>query len=147
MANDTLTLQEIFDTGGFLGQGWAFPPTFMNGTNSVALVKAEEDIKQSLEVLLSTALGERVMRSDFGADLHQQIFEPMDAAFQPFVTDIIRNAIILYESRITLNSVDVFMDQLNGKIELTINYTIISSNTRANIVYPYYLVEGTNVQQ
>lgn len=146
MANEK-TLQEIFDTGGFLGQGWSFPPTFTKGTNTVNLVKAEEDIKQSLMILLSTTLGERVMRADYGADLHQQIFEPMDAAFKPFVTDIIRTAIILYEPRINLDSVDVFIDQLEGRVELTVNYTIISNNTRSNIVYPYYLTEGTNVSQ
>ena len=141
------SLQEIFDTGGFLGQGWAFPPTFLKGPDNIQLVKAEEDIKQSLGILLSTTLGERVMRADFGADLHQQIFEPMDAAFQPFVEDIIRTAILLYEPRIELDSVDTFVDQLEGRVELTVNFTIISNNTRSNIVYPYYLTEGTNVQQ
>jgi hypothetical protein len=148
MANETsISLQEIFDTGDFLGQGWTFPPTFTKGTNTVELVKADEDIKQALHVLLSTTLGERVMRSDFGAGLDQQVFEPMDAAFQPFVTGIVRQAIILFEPRIDLDSVDVDSEPLEGKIILTINYTIISSNTRSNIVYPYYLNEGTNVSQ
>jgi phage baseplate assembly protein W len=140
-----LELQEIFDTGGFLGQGWSFPPTFVRGINSLVLVKAEEDIKQSLSILLSTSLGERVMRADFGADMNQQIFEPMDAAFQPFITDIIKTAIILYEPRVDLDSVDVFIDQPGGRVELTVNFTIVSNNTRSNIVYPYYLNEGTNL--
>ena len=144
MANEK-TLQEIFDTGGFLGQGWGFPPTFTRGANTVGLVKAEEDIKQSLGILLSTTLGERVMRSDFGANLNQQVFEPMDAAFQTYITSIISDAITNYETRINLDSVDVFVDPREGKIELTVNFTIISSNSRANIVYPYYLTEGTNV--
>lgn len=139
------TLQEIFDTGGFLGQGWSFPPTFVRGSNTLELVKAEEDIKQSLHILLSTTLGERVMRSDFGANLHQQVFEPMDAAFQAYVQSIISDAITNYETRINLDSVDVFADNEEGRIELTVNFTIISTNSRANIVYPYYLNEGTNV--
>lgn len=144
MANE-LTLKEIFDTGGFLGQGWSFPPTFIKGTNTVELVKAEEDIKQSLGILLSTTLGERVMRADFGADLHQQVFEPMDAAFPTFISDIIKQAIDLYETRVNYNSVDVNVEPLDGRIVLTVNYTIISTNTRTNIVYPYYLNEGTNL--
>jgi phage baseplate assembly protein W len=144
MANE-LTLQETFDTGGFLGQGWAFPPAFIRGLDTVQLVKAEEDIKQSLEILLSTTLGERVMRADFGADLHQQVFEPMDAAFSTFISDIISQAILLYETRIDLDSVDVDVEPLDGRIVLTVNYTIISTNTRSNIVYPYYLNEGTNL--
>jgi len=144
MANEK-TLQEIFDTGGFLGQGWSFPPTFVRGSNTLELVKAEEDIKQSLGIILSTTLGERVMRSDFGANLHQQVFEPMDAAFQAYVQSIISDAITNYETRVNLDSVDVFADNEGGLIELTVNFTIISTNSRANIVYPYYLNEGTNV--
>jgi phage baseplate assembly protein W len=144
MANE-IQLQEIFDTGGFLGQGWAFPPTFIKGINTVELVRAEEDIKQSLHILLSTTLGERVMRSDYGANLNQQVFEPMDAAFQTYVTSIVNDAITNYETRINLDSIDVAVDNEEGRIELTINFTIISSNSRANIVYPYYLNEGTNV--
>jgi uncharacterized protein len=144
MANEK-QLQEIFETGGFLGQGWSFPPAFTRAGNTLELVKAEEDIKQSLMVLLSTTLGERVMRADFGANLHQQIFEPMDAAFAPFVSDIVSDAIQTYETRITLDGVDVDVEPTEGKIVLTINYTIITTNTRSNIVYPYYLNEGTNL--
>lgn len=144
MANEK-ELQEIFDTGGFLGQGWSFPPTFVRGSNTLELVKAEEDIKQSLHILLSTTLGERVMRSDFGANLMQQVFEPMDAAFQAYVQSIISDAITNYEPRINLDSVDVFVENEEGRIELTVNFTIISTNSRANIVYPYYFNEGTNV--
>lgn len=145
MASDK-TIQEIFDNGGFLGQGWSFPPTFVKGgVNTLELVKAEEDIKQSLQILLSTTLGERVMRADFGADLKQQIFEPMDSAFGPYVTSIIRTAIVQYEPRINLDSVDASISAESGMIELTISYTILSTNNRANIVYPYYLTEGTNI--
>lgn len=144
MANEK-ELQEIFDTGGFLGQGWSFPPTFVRGSNTLELVKAEEDIKQSLHIILSTTLGERVMRSDFGANLFQQVFEPMDAAFQAYVQSIISDAITNYEPRVNFDSVDVFVENEQGRIELTVNFTIISTNSRANIVYPYYLNEGTNV--
>jgi phage baseplate assembly protein W len=144
MANEK-TLQEIFDTGGFLGQGWSFPPTFTRAGNTLELVKADEDIKQSLMVLLSTTLGERVMRADFGANLHQQVFEPMDAAFAPFVSDIVSDAIDTYETRINLDNVDVDVEANEGRIVLTISYTIVSTNTRSNIVYPYYLQEGTNL--
>ena len=69
----------------------------------------------------------------------------MDAAFGPFVSDIISDAIETYETRITLDDVDVNVEALDGRIVLTINYTIISTNTRSNIVYPYYLNEGTNL--
>ncbi|HTF04396.1 MAG TPA: GPW/gp25 family protein [Bacteroidia bacterium] len=138
-------LDEIFETGGFLGQGWSFPPTFTRSGNTLELTKAEENIKESLMILLSTTLGERVMLSDYGANLNQQVFEPMDAAFAPFVSEIVSDAIDTYEPRIDLEGVDVDVEPLEGRVVLTVNYTIISTNTRSNIVYPYYLNEGTNL--
>jgi phage baseplate assembly protein W len=146
MANEK-TLKEIFDTGGFLGQGWSFPPTFTRSGNTLELVKAEEDIKQSLQILLSTTLGERVMLSDYGANLKDQVFDPMDVSFQPLVTMIVKRAIVQYEPRVNLDGIDVTMEPNEGRIVLTINFTIISNNTRSNIVYPYYLTEGSNVEQ
>lgn len=144
---DTLSIQEALDNGSFLGQGWSFPPTFVRGSSSLILVKDTEDIQQSLRILVGTALGERVMRSDFGCNLDSKIFDPMEPAFNTLVTEIIRRAIILYEPRIELDSVDLFVDNLGGRIDITVSFTVISNNTRSNIVYPYYLNEGTNVEQ
>ena len=59
----------------FLGTGWSFPPTFSKAEKSVALVSGELDIKQSLEILVSTSMGERVLRSDFGCGIKTMSFE------------------------------------------------------------------------
>lgn len=140
-------IQEILDNGGFLGQGWAFPPTFIRGANTVILVKETEDIHQSLMILLSTALGERVMRADFGCNLDQQVFEPLSLAFQTFLSDLVRKAIERYETRIEINNIDITVDNLEGRVNILVVFTIITTNTRSNIVYPFYLNEGTNVEQ
>jgi hypothetical protein len=140
-------IQEILDNGGFLGQGWAFPPTFVRGANTVILVKETEDIQQSLMILLSTALGERVMRADFGCNLDQQVFEPLSLSFQTFLSDLVRKAIERYETRITIDNIDITVDNLEGRVNILVVFTIISTNSRSNIVYPYYLNEGTNVEQ
>lgn len=144
---DILSIKETLENGSFLGQGWAFPPTFVKGADSVVLVKELEDIRQSLGILLGTALGERVMRSDFGCNLDSKVFDPMEPAFNTLVTEIIRRAILLYEPRIELLGIDLFIDNLEGRVDITVNFLVISSNTRSNIVYPYYLNEGTNVEQ
>jgi uncharacterized protein len=141
------SIKEMLDNGSFLGQGWSFPPTFTRPTGAVLLVKEVEDIKQSLGILLGTALGERVMRSDFGCNLDSRIFDPMEPAFNTLITEIIRRAIIQYEPRVDLDSVDLQVDQLEGRIEIFVNYTILANNTRSNIVFPFYLNEGTNVEQ
>ncbi len=53
----------------FLGQGWGFPPEFTRSSHSVKMIAGEEDIRSSLEILLSTSIGERVMQPAYGADL------------------------------------------------------------------------------
>ena len=131
----------------FLGRGWGFPPEFRRGNNGVEMFEAEKDIQSSLEILLATALGERVMEPGYGCNLDKLIFEPLDTTFSTFITEQIRTAILLNEPRVVLENVDYFLRNLEGRIDISIDYTIISTNTRANLVFPFYLNEGTDIQQ
>ena len=131
----------------FLGRGWSFPPTFIKGGNAVDMLEAELDIKSSLVIILSTTVGERTMRPDFGCNLDKMIFESLDATFETYITEQIKIAILYFEPRITLDEVVYEADELNGKVDLTVHFTINGTNTRSNIVFPYYLNEGTDVTQ
>jgi phage baseplate assembly protein W len=131
----------------FLGRGWSFPPNFIKGGNAVDMLEAEADIKSSLIIILSTTIGERVMQPDFGSNLDKLIFEPLDTTFSTYITQLIRNAILYFEPRITLDNVTYETDELSGKIDITINFTINGTNNRSNIVFPYYFNEGTDVTQ
>ncbi len=131
----------------FLGTGWSFPPTF-HGHHwiGVEMVEKEHDIRESLEILLNTNLGERIMLPDYGSELQQYLFQPITNSRKYYIKDIIRSAIIKYEPRIKVN--DVIIDQkdyLDGVIRVNIKYTIKSNNTRFNLVFPYYKMEGTNI--
>jgi phage baseplate assembly protein W len=129
----------------FLGHGWAFPVNFENQGRGVAMAEAEEDIRQSINILLSTHLGERVLRPTFGWKREALIFEPLSTSFAAFLAHEIELAILFFESRIELNRVDfeVPTDQ-TGLIEIRLDYTIRVTNTRTNLVYPFYLDEATN---
>jgi phage baseplate assembly protein W len=131
----------------FLGRGWSFPPNFIKGGNAVDMLEAEADIKSSLIIILSTTIGERVMQPDFGSNLDKLIFEPLDTTFSTYITQLIRNAILYFEPRVTLDNVTYETDELSGKIDITINFTINGTNNRSNIVFPYYFNEGTDVTQ
>lgn len=131
----------------FLGRGWSFPPNFVIGGKSVDMLEGEEDIKSSLSLILSTTVGERVMQPQFGCNLDKLLFEPLDQTFETYITDLIKTAFLYFEARINLEEVTYNADQLNGKVDITINFTIIGTNTRSNIVYPFYLNEGTDVTQ
>jgi len=132
--------------GSFLGTGWAFPPTFDPVANTAVVSSDEADIRQSLQILLSTRLGERIMVPDYGCNLDEMVFEPMTTTFKTHLAEMVRTAILHYEARINLNSVTVDDTQeVNGVILLVLDYTIATTNSRFNFVYPYYLKEGTEL--
>jgi phage baseplate assembly protein W len=130
----------------FLGTGWGFPPSFDNTTNSVVMSSDEADIHLSLQILLATRKGERVMQPDYGCNLDEMVFEPMTTTFKTYISEMIKTAILYYEPRIDLNGVQVDDSQeTNGVILLIIKYTVRSTNSRFNFVYPYYKNEGTEI--
>jgi phage baseplate assembly protein W len=131
----------------FLGIGWKFPPTFDKESGSIMLVSEAEDIKESLEIILSTRKGERVMLADFGCDLHHLAFEAVNGNMIGRLRTMIIEAIAAFEPRITL--IDTIIDQsriVDGFLIVTLEYIINSSNTSSNMVFPYYLMEGSNVR-
>ena len=133
------------DNNSILGRGWAFPISFNRGSNSAQMVQDEEDVLQSLRILLSTIQRERVLEPDYGLDLVHIIFEPLSVTAAALLTRKIENAILDYEPRIELDNVDYVQDVENGRIDITLEYTILATNTRTNLVYPYYFNEGTDI--
>jgi phage baseplate assembly protein W len=130
----------------FLGRGWAFPPTFENQGRTLRMVEAEEDIRQSLQILLATRIGERVMQPQYGWERDALLFEPLSTSFASRLSSDIETAVLYYEPRVELNRVsfDRSTDR-EGLIEIRLDYTVSATNSRNNLVYPYYLDEATNV--
>ena len=130
----------------FLGTGWAFPPTFDPETGQVEMVSDVQDINESLNILLSTSLGERVMQPKYGCDMQEYVFEPLNSSLIGFIRDRVENALLVYESRIDVDRIDVTQadsfDLSEGKFLISIEYTIPGTNSRFNYVYDYYLNEA-----
>lgn len=134
-------------TDSFLGTGWSFPPTFDAGTGTVVMTSDEVDIQLSLQILLSTRQGERVMVPDYGCNLDKMVFEPMTTTFKTYISEMIRTAILYYEPRIDLNSVKIDDSrETEGVILIILDYTVRTTNSRFNFVYPYYKNEGTELK-
>ena len=126
----------------FLGIGWSFPPAFDKASGEVRMLKGEEDIKSSLEVLLSTRPGERIMQPLFGCNLDIMMFESLDTTLKTEMRDLIQKAILYFEPRIDVEKIELeTQDEQNELIHITIIYTVRSTNTRGNLVYPFYLTE------
>ena len=130
----------------FLGTGWAFPPAFESRTGGATLVSAEEDIRQSLRILFGTRPGERVMQPTYGCDLKSMVFEEITDSTVTDIKDIIERAVLFFEVRITLHAIEIDeSDWLDGVLRLVLDYTIRTTNTRSNLVFPLYLREGSGV--
>jgi phage baseplate assembly protein W len=130
----------------FLGIGWKFPPEFDRESNSVTLISEEADIKESLFILFTTRPGERVMQPEYGCDLSIINFEPTNTNLVALIEDNIQRSILYHEPRIILENVKVMTDRiLDGIVDVEIEYTVIKTNNRNNIVFPYYLIEGTDI--
>jgi uncharacterized protein len=130
----------------FLGTGWAFPPSFNNETKTIDLVSANEDIHQSLDILLSTSIGERVMQPRYGCNLNDYLFEPLNSSVIGYIKDLVEHAILFYEPRILADKIDVTpqdsMDIIEGRFTISVEYTIPETNSRFNYVYDYYKNEA-----
>ncbi|MBS1902211.1 MAG: GPW/gp25 family protein [Bacteroidetes bacterium] len=136
--------QEKIDRS-FLGIGWSFPPTFRREFYGVEMLHEEADVQSSLGIILSTITGERVMLPTFGANLQPYVFEPMNVPNIEMIKKIVHDALVYHEPRIIVNDVTATPDQQNGVLLIDVAYTIITTNTRYNYVYPFYVTEATNI--
>jgi phage baseplate assembly protein W len=134
-------------TKSFLGTGWSFPPSFSNQTLQTAMLSDEADIQSSLEILLSTRQGERVMRQDYGCNLDELVFEPLTTTFKTYIKDLVATAILYYEPRINVDKIDLDdTGELEGRISISIEYTVRATNSRFNFVFPFYKKENTEIK-
>lgn len=126
----------------FLGRGWSFPPTFDKSKREVFMLEGEEDIRSSIEILLTTELEERVMQPSFGWKRDRWLFESLTTTKATAIKKEVEDALLFFEPRIRLNSLRLLPgDKISGKVEIVIDYTVRSTNTRNNLVFPFYLSE------
>ena len=130
----------------FLGRGWSFPPKFSRSLRSVEMLEYEADIASSLEVLLGTMRGERVMLPQYGCNLDELVFENLDTRMKTLMADKIESAILYHEPRIELEKVQLDDSrELEGVVLIEVIYRVKTTNSRFNFVYPFYKLEGTDI--
>ncbi|SHJ38671.1 GPW/gp25 family protein [Aquimarina spongiae] len=130
----------------FLGVGWSFPPEFNRDAAAVKMISDEEDIQSSLEILLTTRLGERIMVPQYGCNLDELLFENLSRTLITYVSELIKSAILYHEPRIDVNRIDISeSDVLQGELFIKVEYTVRATNSRNNVVFPFYLEEGTDI--
>lgn len=123
-----------------IGTGWAFPPHFDPDSNTTAMAAGVEDINQSLYILFTTELGERVMQPNYGSALKSMLFESINEHFKTYMRMVLVRSITLYEARIRPLNIDFIADEtLEGRYLMHLDYIVVSTRQRNNFIFPFYL--------
>jgi hypothetical protein len=125
----------------FLGRGWKFPVA-VDAAGRIALSEYEDDVREAIRIILMTSKGERVMQPDFGAGLYDYVFASMNSTNLGRIQRAVEDALVKWEPRVQVTAVKVEPDQGElGKLLINIDYRVRATNTRFNLVFPFYLKE------
>ena len=128
----------------FLGRGFAFPLRVDPMSCRMEMADYEESIRQAIYIILMTRKGERVMRPEFGCDIHNDAFGKPDFETLSRISESVREALILWEPRIRDIEVESYLDE-GDTIIVDIRYTVRATNNPYNLVYPFYINEGMSI--
>ena len=129
-----------------IGTGIAFP-LGVDRRGALALARDDEDVRQAISIILSTAPGERPMRPEFGCGVHDYVFDVLDAATLGQMETEVRRALERWEPRIDVVDVDFELDgNSDGPLEITIEYRLRATNDVRNLVYPFYVVPADEAE-
>ncbi|HEX8969263.1 MAG TPA: GPW/gp25 family protein [Chloroflexota bacterium] len=128
----------------FIGSGWSFPLR-VNARGGIALSHGDQDVGESIRIILSTPIGERRMRPRFGCGVHDLTFATNDPATHGLIRYHVVQALTLWEPRIELpeDGVRVRVDPDEpARVLVEIDYILRSTNEMRNLVFPFYLIPG-----
>ncbi len=132
----------------FLGSGWSFPITFSGGNYQVKMTHYESNINETIDIILTTNLGERILDEDFGSGLQRFFFRSTSETLKAEIKEAVKTSLLTNEPRITVENVSVeFSESDRGLIIIRVDYVFIQVNTRHNYVFPFHISEGTNLSK
>jgi phage baseplate assembly protein W len=123
----------------FLGRGIQFP-VGLDARGNLALSEFDDNIAESIHLILGTAIGERVMRPEFGCRIHDYVFHPNNPSTASLVGYYVREAIVKWEPRVENVVVNSYPDPAEENVmRVEISYKVSRTNSIRNLVYPFYL--------
>ena len=128
------------DAQDFVGRGWAFPLR-LDSTGAFALSGGDDDVAESIRLILGTSPGERPLRPEFGCPIHELIFDTVDAALSGRVGALVEAALTRWEPRIEVLGVHASPDPVAPHVlRIGVDYRISATNDRRNLVFPFYAI-------
>lgn len=129
----------------FLGKGLRFPVS-VNLNGGVSSSQLEENVRQSIFIILGTAPGERINRAHFGCQIHDLMFAPNNAFTSAAAEVYCEEAIYKFEPRVEKVTcrAKANIDEPN-RLDIRIEYVIAGKNDKRNLVFPFYLKNEDDV--
>lgn len=132
----------------FLGTGWSFPPEFSGNGRGVAMISGEDDVHSSLVILFGTVMGERFLMPEYGLSPNEILFEPIGTTMKAFLKDRIATAILIHEPRVRVLSLEIDNPEPGaGSARISLEYEIRATNSRYNLVYPFYRSDSNEARE
>lgn len=129
-----------------IGTGWEFPPRFDRFSVGPAMLSGAEDVDNSIFVIIHTQLGERIMRGEFGSDIHQLLFEPLNANLKTYMASSLRQSLENNEPRIEIQSLELTQENPGlGRVDIHVTYTLIETQLERNLVVPFYTPDNLSI--
>ncbi|MCL9812059.1 GPW/gp25 family protein [Natranaeroarchaeum aerophilus] len=129
-------------TNEFLGTGWSYPVTTEDRGN-IEVSETETDIEESIRIILGTAKGERVMRPEFGCDIYDHVYSTASPVTLNLIESSVEESLVRWEPRIDVEEVTARRDEEEpNRILIEIEYYVRTTNSLANMVYPFHITEG-----
>jgi phage baseplate assembly protein W len=132
----------VIEHSELVGRGWSFPLR-TDGAGGIAMSAGGLEIDESIILILSTALGERVMRPNFGCRIHELVFHPVIGETIGLAQRYVEEALGWWEPRIDVRSVVVEPDPIEpnlGRLLIHITYQVRATKDERALVYPFYLI-------
>ena len=124
----------------FIGQGLSFPLK-TTASGAIALVGADQELRESIRLILGTAYGERPMRPEFGCGIHDLVFAPANSTTAGQASYEVRRSLLRWEPRIDVEDVQVTFDASNSALMYVgVTYTVKGGNDPRNLVFPFYTI-------
>jgi len=123
----------------FVGAGWAFPMR-VNASGGIALVSGDEELAESMRLILGTAYGDRPMRPEFGCAIHDFVFAPADATTAGRIAFEVTRSLERWEPRVEVVDVEVEAGGDGSTLFVDITYAVKGTNDRRNLVFPFYVI-------
>ena len=126
----------------FLGTGWAFP-FGVDARGRIAMARNEQDVEQAIRMILLTPKGQRIMRPDFGCNIHELMFAPNNGTMAGMAAFYVEEALSMWEPRIQVLDVSASVDSKDpSRLLVDIQYEIKATHDRRSLVFPFYTIPG-----